>query len=382
MRAAPAALPVVLLLLMGAAPLRAAPPEALVSLRLPFAAGTTWKIVQGYQGATHGTGPERYALDLVRADDAPTAGTEVYAPAAGTVWWMSPPGGGNGCLLLKPDGGGGLIVELCHLLARPFRRDERVEAGELLGTIGPAGTVGNNGLAHLHLSLHRTYDDGVTRIPAPFAPPDGLPLEGIALPPDGTANQYACAAVCRVTLRSTTTAAAGLPGPAPVPAFAGPAPAPATATGPAVPLRTGVVARVATDGDCLNVRAAPGIAARVLTCLADGTPVTVAQGPRQADGRAWWLLEGLGWAVGDYLVGAFAPPPALRVGGRAVVDAGAGDCLNLRVAPGMSGAVIACLPSGARLTVTDGPREADGHTWWQLDGRGWVAGEYLEPLDG
>ncbi len=353
-------------------------------LKLPFAAGTSWRIIQGYEGGTHGTGPERYALDLVR-EGGPTAGAEVLAPASGTVWWMNPPGTGNGCLLIKIDGGNGLIVELCHIIARPLRVDQRVELGQPVGTVGPDGAVGNNGLAHLHLSLHRTPDFGVTRIAAPFAPPDGLPLDGVSLPPNGTPNQYACPGpTCRGVLTSTNAAGSqpALAAVAPVPA----APSVSPAASPAAPvaLRAGVTARVAAGpnpGDCVNVRGGPGLTAPVLSCLPDGALVTVTDGPVTADGRLWWRLEGLGWAAGDYLVGVSAPAPALRPGGRAIVDAGEGDCLNLRAAPGMAAPVLACLPSGARVTITDGPRTADGHTWWQVDGRGWAAADYLQPRD-
>lgn len=351
-------------------------------LKLPFAAGTSWRIIQGYEGGTHGTGPERYALDLVR-EGGPTAGTEVLAPASGAVWWMNPPGTGNGCLLIKIDGGNGLIVEMCHIIAQPLRIDQRVELGQPVGTVAPDGAVGNNGLAHLHLSLHRTPDFGVTRIPAPFAPPDGLPLDGVSLPPNGTPNQYACPGpTCRGPLTSTNTA--GTP-PAPAPPSPRPSGIPLAGTGPGVRvLRPGAVARVAAGpnpGDCVNVRGGPGLNAPVLACLPDGALVTITDGPIAGDGRLWWRLDGLGWAAGDYLIGVSAPVPTLRPGGRAIVDAGEGDCLNLRAAPGLTALVLACLPSGARVTITDGPRSADGRTWWQVDGRGWAAADYLQAQD-
>ena len=147
-----------------------------------------------------------------------------------------------------------------------------------------------------------------------------------------------------------------------------------------VPLGAGVKARVAGAGDCVNVREGPGMTARIATCLADGTPVTIAQGPLPADGRAWWRLEGLGWAVGDYLLGVSAPTPTIRVGAGVVVDAGEGDCLNMRESPGVFATVVTCLANGARLTVTDGPRDADGRTWWHLEGRGWAVGDFLRPI--
>lgn len=399
MRRAPVLLPVAALLVALAAisPSPAAAQSAPV-LRLPFAAGTTWKVLQGYNGGTHVPGAERYALDIVRDGDGPTAGSDVLAPAGGALWFMNAPGSGNGCLSIKIDGGNGLIVQLCHIIARPFRTDERIQAGQIVGTIGPGGTVGNNGTAHVHISMHRSPDYGQTRIPMPFALPDGLPLEGQSLVPDGSYNQFGCpSSACRSAWKSTNGAATPSvptapvgPGtlPAPNPAVpAQPLPVPLPAAALAVPsaatvaLRTGVIARVAGAGDCVNVREGPGMNARKLTCLTDGTSVTIAGGPIDADGFTWWQLEGRGWAVGAYLTGVTAPTPTLRTGAGAIVDAGANDCLNMRAAPSTAANVLTCIPSGARMTITDGPREADGYTWWQLDGKGWGVAEYLRPRD-
>jgi hypothetical protein len=67
-------------------------------------------------------------------------------------------------------------------------------------------------------------------------------------------------------------------------------------------LQTGAMARVATDdGDCLNVRSGPGRLASIVICLPDGSSVKIAGGPISADGINWWLIEGLGWATGEFL---------------------------------------------------------------------------------
>lgn len=74
---------------------------------------------------------------------------------------------------------------------------------------------------------------------------------------------------------------------------------------------------------------------------------------------------------------ALVTGPLLRV-------RGTGDCLNLRTAPSLSGAVVTCLVDGA--FVRDGAEEvtADGVTWRSaamLDGTpAWAASEYLHPL--
>jgi uncharacterized protein YkwD len=67
-------------------------------------------------------------------------------------------------------------------------------------------------------------------------------------------------------------------------------------------LQIGAPARVATDdGDCLNVRSGPSRTATIVICLPDGSAVTIAGGPMNADGISWWKIEGLGWATGEYL---------------------------------------------------------------------------------
>lgn len=49
----------------------------------------------------------------------------------------------------------------------------------------------------------------------------------------------------------------------------------------------------------------------------------------------------------------------------------AGDKLNLRDKPSLSGAVLAQAKSGDYLTILDGPRVADGYTWWKFE-QGWA----------
>jgi hypothetical protein len=390
-----------LLCLMTAPGTSAQSAPTLSTLKLPLPAGSTWKVLQGYNGGTHVPGPEQYALDLVR-EGGPTGGTEVVAPAAGSIWFAHAPGAGNGCASIRLDGGGGLIVQMCHIiLHRALRADERVSAGMALGVIGQDGQVGNNGTAHLHLSMHRTSDYGVTRVPVPFSSAGGVSLEGVNLTPDGSRNQYACPGNgCVGRMVSTvgtdasviipsTTGASPTPARSPAPATTAPGasqPASATPTPsaspapsgpqPPGPLRAGVRAVVAGAGDCVNVRENPSTSAKVMQCLADGARLKLEEGPVNADGYQWWRLEGLGWAVSNYLS---ALAPSLEVGGRATVSAGRGECLNVRIAPSASAQNTGCIADGLVVRLIMGPFAADGVVWWQLDGGGWVAGQYLTP---
>jgi hypothetical protein len=143
-------------------------------------------------------------------------------------------------------------------------------------------------------------------------------------------------------------------------------------------MRPGVSAVVAGagEGDCVNVRDQPSLSATVKTCLADGARLRVVEGPVAADGYQWWRLEGLGWAAGMYLT---ALAPALEPGGTARVNVGVGSCLNVRNAPAIVAPAGFCLPDGTDVRLVQGPYAADGQSWWQIEGGGWLSGEYLTP---
>lgn len=67
------------------------------------------------------------------------------------------------------------------------------------------------------------------------------------------------------------------------------------------PLEVGEIVVVAGTGDCLNVREAPRIDAKILFCRPDGWKFVIQEGPVEQDGYTWWRLGGEGWAVQDYL---------------------------------------------------------------------------------
>jgi len=68
--------------------------------------------------------------------------------------------------------------------------------------------------------------------------------------------------------------------------------------------------------------------------------------------------------------------PALAVGAEALVY-GAGDCLRFRASPSTSAEVLTCQLDGTRAVVAEGPVDADGQTWWRLEGFGWGSAQYL-----
>jgi N-acetylneuraminic acid mutarotase len=54
-----------------------------------------------------------------------------------------------------------------------------------------------------------------------------------------------------------------------------------------------------------------------------------------------------------------------------------GGCANVRAAPSTSAQVATCLASGSTVTIDGGPNYGDGHLWWHLAGRGWMAHEVV-----
>jgi uncharacterized protein YgiM (DUF1202 family) len=133
------------------------------------------------------------------------------------------------------------------------------------------------------------------------------------------------------------------------------------------------------DGSNLNLRQDPSINGALVGKLPDGSRVVVLDGPQSADGYDWYHLDtdlGTGWAAGQFLV---TPADGIAAGDTVSVADGP---LNLRDNAGLSANVIAQLPNGTVLHVSDGPVSADGYTWFSVSntdfGSGWVAGEFLQ----
>jgi hypothetical protein len=69
---------------------------------------------------------------------------------------------------------------------------------------------------------------------------------------------------------------------------------------PLPPITKGARVVVTNTGSCLNVRQAPSVQAPVVLCMPDGVVVTVLDGPVEADGYRWWLVDAevtQGWSA-------------------------------------------------------------------------------------
>lgn len=382
------------------------PARAEETVLLPFRGGQSVRIIQGYNGGSH-QGRSRFALDLLLASGT-SSGAEVLSPIAGTVAWAFAPGTGNGCMAIALAGGS-YSVMLCHVaLQRSFRRGEPIQQGQVIGTVGAPGTVGNNGTAHVHLELHRGAQ---ASSPIPFSAREGLPLEGLDLPATGARTEHAArppitstnglgrgsqpAAGAGAAPPDATPAASPSPSPSPSP---GPRPpAPAANASPAEPQpaaaspapaeeraqqRTGAsstaaaasprAARVEGTDSCLKLRASPSLDAPTLDCLPDGTDVPLTAAVEQDERYRWREIAERGWVVADYLRRT-----------RAVVS-GVETCLNVRQQPSTEAPILRCLPEGTSVSLAHDPPGEAVEGWLRLDSSapgadgGWVASAYVD----
>lgn len=113
-------------------------------------------------------------------------------------------------------------------------------------------------------------------------------------------------------------------------------------------------------------------------------------GPVASEPTQWAFLEQQGgeWkvvhapAITPDNAGVPGIPWPLRTGVEVVVLTKPDPCLNVRVGPSLNQSAVDCLSDGTRIKLAAGPVEADGHQWWQVDGRtGWVAADYLRYPD-
>lgn len=70
----------------------------------------------------------------------------------------------------------------------------------------------------------------------------------------------------------------------------------------------------------------------------------------------------------------------LRVGGMAMVFSSTGENVNMRSRPNTSASIVTTVASGARVTITAGPRSGSGYRWWQIRLPGGETGWIVESI--
>jgi murein DD-endopeptidase MepM/ murein hydrolase activator NlpD len=145
--------------------------------RLPYAAGKSYRVLQGYGSRFSHTGLEQFAIDFGMPE-----GTPVHAAREGLVarieesnsigCWEDGCGKyANFIVILHDDGTTGEYYHLQQngVLVEP---GERVEAGQ---KIGLSGNTGHTTMPHLHFAVYRAAEWGTTQsIAVRFASVDGI----------------------------------------------------------------------------------------------------------------------------------------------------------------------------------------------------------------
>jgi hypothetical protein len=176
------------------------------SIKFPFAAGTSWSILQGYNanpatGGTHyncdpttlrdtvnqsvscsAAWQYKYSLDLYESSGN-TAGLQVLAPANGTVRWMQASTGGISINL-----GDGYAIALFHVIVDPgLSAGSELRQGQVIGTVAPAHVAGAGNNPHIHFTLWETTDGGNwSRIARPFT--GETTVDGVSFPDLGASS--------------------------------------------------------------------------------------------------------------------------------------------------------------------------------------------------
>ena len=218
-----------------------------------------------------------------------------------------------------------------------------------------------------------------------------------AASPSPQANRAAAAATRTPAPPPTATVAPTRP----------PTATPSVTPTPVAGLAPGKSARVSASGG-VNMRDKPNSAAKLLGRLGPDITVSIKDGPTNADGFTWWLVDdgsgNVGWVAAGTKDDPWLAPEkgsaavagggklvnrAVRLGDRVQVTTQEGKMLTLREVAGTSSAPTARALTGTQFTVRSGPVRQDGYLWWELEGeqvKGWGAeGEegdrWLTPVD-
>jgi tetratricopeptide (TPR) repeat protein/SH3-like domain-containing protein len=134
-----------------------------------------------------------------------------------------------------------------------------------------------------------------------------------------------------------------------------------------------------TEGDRLNLRSGPGLNFEITAKLERDSRVTLLEGPKKADGYAWWRVQTadgtIGWAV-ERVEAEQTLQQSILVGHPAVITSTEGDLVRVREGAGRGFSIVVQLEPGTIVDVLDGPVIADDLSWWKVrtaDGtEGWA----------
>ena len=140
-----------------------------------------------------------------------------------------------------------------------------------------------------------------------------------------------------------------------------------------------LVANIGKKPDANNPTVPAGTAAAGITVAAtSGAGNTVTSGSGATTGASKTTAAGAG---GTTAAGTTAAAPTAATSKTALVKGTGGDGLNMRETPSKTGAKVTSIKDGEKVNVKDGPKDADGLTWYQIEYQGktgWASSAYLE----
>jgi tetratricopeptide (TPR) repeat protein len=139
-----------------------------------------------------------------------------------------------------------------------------------------------------------------------------------------------------------------------------------------------------TEGDRLNLRSGPGLTFDILEKLERDSRLILLEGPRRADGLAWWRVQTVdgveGWAV-ERVDEEQTLQLALVLGDEAVITSTEGDTLRVRAGAGRDFEVVAQLEPGTVVTLLEGPQIVDDLSWWKISTADGIEGWAVERVE-
>jgi len=141
--------------------------------------------------------------------------------------------------------------------------------------------------------------------------------------------------------------------------------------------QTAVIANA--GGDSVRLRSAPSKTGDVKGNIGEGAIVLITDGPKTADGAAWYQVQyrgQSGWVMADYI-------SARKLTNYAAVTFTDGQGVRLRDNTDTNAKVVGMVPEGAIVQIVDGPRlSSDGTPWYHVNHaghHGYLIGTYLVP---
>ncbi|HEV2528787.1 MAG TPA: SH3 domain-containing protein [Thermomicrobiales bacterium] len=140
---------------------------------------------------------------------------------------------------------------------------------------------------------------------------------------------------------------------------------------------------VAVNVPSVNIRSGAGTSFPVNSTAAQGTQLTIAEGPVAASGYNWYRVTGgaTGWVAGELVVqsGGTTPPPTsggIAIGSTVRVTA---QQVNVRSGAGTSFSVTTTASAGDTFTVYEGPVAANGYNWYRVSNLvgAWIASDFI-----